>query len=120
MTNRRQPRYSKGQRIANRFRVHEALMGGMGEVYLCQDEQQMLPYALKTFQGSSPALADIFRKEVTSWIALKKHPNIVCCFRMEKLDNIPFMVRFRPSRALGQAKIEETFHPLLGDVRKLL
>jgi tetratricopeptide (TPR) repeat protein len=89
--NRRQPRYSKGQRIADRFLIHQVLMGGMGEVYLCFDEEDLLPYALKTFQGSSPELADIFKREVASWIALEKHPNIVRCFWMEKFDNIPFM-----------------------------
>lgn len=92
MTNKRQPRYQKGQRIANRFLVHQALMGGMGEVYLCLDEQETYPYALKTFQGSSPDLADIFKYEVVNWIALEKHPNIVRCFRMQPFDNIPFMV----------------------------
>jgi serine/threonine protein kinase len=92
MTTRRQLRYTKGQRIANRFLVHQALMGGMGEVYLCLDEKQTLPLALKTFQGSSPDLADIFKQEVASWIALEKHPNIVRCFRMETFDNIPFMM----------------------------
>src|SRR5690606_32041885 len=87
----RQPRYSKGQRIANRYLVHQALMGGMGEVYLCLDERDFVPLALKTFQGSSPDLADIFRKEVARWVALEKHPNIVRCFWMQTLDNIPFM-----------------------------
>lgn len=87
-----QPRYSKGQRIDGRFLVHQALMGGMGEVYLCLDEQENLPLALKTFQGSSPDMADVFKQEVAHWIALEKHPNIVRCFHMQKLDNIPFMI----------------------------
>jgi len=90
--NRPQPRYSKGQRIGNRFLIHQALMGGMGEVYLCLDEENNYPYALKTFQGSSPNLADIFKIEVANWIALEKHPNIVRCFYMERFDNLPFMV----------------------------
>jgi tetratricopeptide (TPR) repeat protein len=89
---RKQPRYSTGQRIANRFLVHQALMGGMGEVYLCLDEQKFTPVALKTFQGSSPDLANIFKQEVSNWVELEKHPNIVRCFSMEKYDNIPFMV----------------------------
>src|SRR5258707_1237824 len=92
MINRPQPRYKRGQRIAGHYLVHQSLMGGMGEVYLCLDEQTIMPYALKTFQSSSPDLADSFKKEVANWIALEKHPNIVRCFWMEKLDNIPFMV----------------------------
>ncbi|MBK9124430.1 MAG: tetratricopeptide repeat protein [Chloroflexi bacterium] len=88
---RNQPRYSKGQRIGGYFLVHEALMGGMGEVYLCLDERQDVPVALKTFQGGDPGLADIFEKEVATWIALESHPNIVRCYYMERFDNIPFM-----------------------------
>lgn len=30
-----QPRYQPGERIANRYLLHQALLGGMGEVYLC-------------------------------------------------------------------------------------
>ena len=41
MNNRRQPRYSKGQRNGGRLLVHQCLMDGMGEVYLCLDEQEM-------------------------------------------------------------------------------
>jgi len=90
--NRPQPRYNKGQHIAGRYLVHQALMGGMGEVYLCLDEHPPIePIALKTFQGSSPALEGIFKQEVSNWIALEKHPNIVRCFWMQELDNIPFM-----------------------------
>jgi tetratricopeptide (TPR) repeat protein len=89
---RREPRYQPGRKIGGRYRVHQALMGGMGEVYLCLDEQSMLPYALKTFQGSNPSLREIFEKEVSNWVALEKHPNIVQCFFMERYDNIPFMV----------------------------
>jgi len=93
MTNaRRQPRYSKGQRIANRYLVHQALSGGMGEVYLCLDEEENYPYALKTFQGGEPSLHDLFKHEVAHWVALEKHPNIVRCFYMKTLDKLPFMM----------------------------
>ncbi|MBZ0278967.1 MAG: protein kinase, partial [Anaerolineae bacterium] len=91
MTNKRQPRYKKGDHIGGRYRVHQALMGGMGEVYLCLDEEGFSPFALKTFQGSSPGLRDIFKQEVSNWITLEKHPNIVQCFWMQTFDNIPFM-----------------------------
>jgi hypothetical protein len=45
------PRYQPGDKIGGRYQVHQALMGGMGEVYLCLDLEEMHPYALKTFQG---------------------------------------------------------------------
>lgn len=44
-----QPRYRKGDKIGGRYQVHQALMGGMGEVYLCLDLETIQPYALKTF-----------------------------------------------------------------------
>ncbi len=32
-----QPRYKSGDKIGGCYQVHKALMGGMGEVYLCLD-----------------------------------------------------------------------------------
>jgi hypothetical protein len=43
-------RYRKGDTIGGRFFVHQALQGGMGEVYLCLDLKESYPCALKTFQ----------------------------------------------------------------------
>ena len=91
-----QPRYHPGDRIGGRYQVHKALMGGMGEVYLCLDLNTNHPYALKTFQQhhltNSMALQRSFETEVATWVALGKHPNIVRCYHMNILDNQPFMV----------------------------
>jgi tetratricopeptide (TPR) repeat protein len=93
---RRQPRYGPGDKIGGRYQVHQALMGGMGEVYLCLDLETIQPYALKTFQqrflGDPQKLRAIFEQEVATWVALEKHPNIVRCFYMTILDNQPFMI----------------------------
>ena len=48
---RYEPRYHPDDQIGGRYLVHQALMGGMGEVYLCLDLETNLPYALKTFQA---------------------------------------------------------------------
>ena len=45
-----QPRYQPGDIIGGRYQVHQALMGGMGEVYLCLHLETNLPFALKTCQ----------------------------------------------------------------------
>ncbi len=91
-----EPRYNKGDRIGGRYQVHQGLMGGMGEVYLCLDLEEMVPYALKTFQQryleQASRLRRAFEQEVLVWVALEKHPNIVRCFHMDTLDNQPFMV----------------------------
>lgn len=89
-----QPRYKKGDKIGGRYLVHQALMGGMGEVYLCLDLKQNYPFALKTFQFSylmNQKFREAFKREVATWVALEKHPNIVRCFYMDIIDNQPFM-----------------------------
>jgi len=89
-----QSRYKSGDKIGGRYLVHQALMGGMGEVYLCLDLEMNLPYALKTFQQrylTNPKLREAFNTEVATWVALEKHPNIVRCFYMQIIDNQPFM-----------------------------
>jgi serine/threonine protein kinase len=90
-----EPRYQPGDKIGGRYQVHQALMGGMGEVYLCLDLETKLPFALKTFQQrflTNTKLRAAFENEVATWVALEKHPNIVRCFYMDALDNQPFMV----------------------------
>ena len=91
-----QTRYQKGDRIGGRYLVHKALMGGMGEVYLCLDLEENYPYALKTFQQryltAGQGLRRAFEREVATWVALEKHPNIVRCFHMATLDRQPFMI----------------------------
>lgn len=89
-------RYKPGDRIGGRYQVHKALLGGMGEVYLCLDLEENYPYALKTFQQryltDAQRLRQAFEQEVATWVALEKHPNIVRCFYMTTFDNQPFMV----------------------------
>jgi len=90
---KRQPRYKIGDIIGKRkdqYRVYQVHMGGMGEVYLCLDKDQ-IPYAFKTFQATSPALRGLFEDEVKKWVGLGKHPNIVRCHWMGVFDNTPFM-----------------------------
>ena len=49
---RPKPRYQPGDRIGRRYQVHKALMGGMGEVYLCLDLEENYPYALNSLPYS--------------------------------------------------------------------
>ncbi len=87
------PQYQLGDRIGGRYQVHQVKMGGMGEVYLCLDLEEMYPYALKTFQQryQSQSLRRAFEKEVATWVTLEKHPNIVRCVGMDFLDYRPFL-----------------------------
>lgn len=88
------PRYQPGDKIGGQYLVHQVLMGGMGEVYLCLDLKTTRPFALKTFQAqylANPNIRELFHREIAAWVALEKHPNIVRCHFMEILDNQPFM-----------------------------
>jgi serine/threonine-protein kinase len=90
-----QPHYRPGDLIGGNFLVHHVLGGGMGEVYLCLDLEQNYPFALKTLRQQffgDPQMYENFRHEVATWVALESHPNIVRCFYMANLDNLPFMV----------------------------
>jgi len=89
---RPEPSYRPGERIGGQYLVHQAMVGGMGEVFLCYDEQGKRPYALKTFQRryNILGLKEAFFEEIGHWIKLEKHPNIVRCHYMETVDNRPF------------------------------
>jgi tetratricopeptide (TPR) repeat protein len=90
----RELRYRKGDKIGGRYMVHQALAGGMGEVYLCLDLQEKIPLALKTFHArylTNPKVHEYFKREAATWVALEKHPNIVRCFFMDKVENEPFL-----------------------------
>lgn len=88
-------RYKKGEKIGERYYIHKVLSGGFGEVYLCLDLEELYPYALKTFkqryQKDREEQHQDLEREVSSWIALQKHPNIVRCFYMKTIDKQPFV-----------------------------
>ncbi len=50
---KREPRYKKGDLIGGRFLVHEALMGGMGEVYLGYDSGHGVVPLISIYRKSS-------------------------------------------------------------------
>ncbi len=86
--------YRAGSVIDKRYGVHQIITGGMGEVYLCLDLETSRPYALKTFKAkylSNPKIHQLFEQEVGTWVSLEKHPNIVRCFYLQTIDQIPFM-----------------------------
>ena len=89
-----EPRYRKGDKIGGRYLVHQALSGGMGEVYLCLDLKEYVPFALKTFQQRFLENVDLrraFDSEVATWVGLGRHPNIVHCSHLDRIENRPFM-----------------------------
>ncbi|MDM8528576.1 serine/threonine-protein kinase, partial [Anaerolineales bacterium HSG24] len=86
--------YEKGDTIGGRYKIFQALSGGMGEVYLCYDTEWEEPFALKTFKAkflTNPRVRELFEAEVNHWVKLEKHPNIVQCEFLKTVDNLPFM-----------------------------
>ncbi len=89
-----EPRYREGDKIAGRYLVHEARVGGVGELYLCLDLRENLPFALKTLKArylTTPKVREYFEYEAATWVKLEKHPNVVRCFYLDKLDSVPFL-----------------------------
>src|SRR3990172_4677691 len=73
-----------GTLIAGRYEVAgRPLIGGMGIVYLCLDQQTQRPVALKTFRPEylpDRDTRDRFLREGTMWVDLGDHPHIVRCY----------------------------------------
>jgi serine/threonine protein kinase len=87
--------YQVGERIGGRYEVEETVAGGMGEVYLCRDHDSSTWVALKTIQtglASQPALRAAFEEEVSYWVSLERHRNIVQCFYLEEFNGRLFLV----------------------------
>jgi eukaryotic-like serine/threonine-protein kinase len=89
-------KYKRGDKIGDRYLVHEAIFtGGMSEVYLCTHLNEGLPFALKTIKSGdimNPKYHTSFEREIQTWISLENHPNIVRCFALEELEHRRFMI----------------------------
>src|SRR5690606_5081428 len=90
--------YKRGDRIGNRYKVHSLEKGGMGVVYFCIDLELDHPVALKSPLVGVDADAERresvhrrFLREARTWAALGKHPNIVHCYYLDRVDEQPFL-----------------------------
>ena len=88
--------YQKGDKIGGQYLVHQVIRdGGLADVYFCTETKIDQPYALKTFKPqhwANEKIRHLFEQEIDIWVALKKHPNIVRCYYLHMLDNLPFIV----------------------------
>ncbi len=71
------------------------LTGGMGELFVCFDQHNGLPFVLKTFRddvfAGNARLLPAFVKELTFWCGLRPHPNIVRAYGSRMLDDKPHL-----------------------------
>jgi serine/threonine protein kinase/lipoprotein NlpI len=84
-----------GTLLGGRYKVHDILEGGKGDVYLCYDLQRGDPVVVKTLPAHGvliPELRAELRAEVHKWLSLGSHPNIVRCLGMELIDDLPHIV----------------------------
>ena len=87
--------YPPGTRIGQYEIAGRPLMGGMGIVYLCLDLEEDRPVALKTFKPEylpDRAARDRFLREGTHWVDLGRHPHIVRCYRVLRIDPEVYLV----------------------------
>lgn len=83
--------YPPGSRIAGRYEVAgRPLIGGMGIVYLCYDQQEQRPIVLKTLKPEflpDRAARDRFLREGDTWLKLGRHPHIVRAYSVERIGD---------------------------------
>src|SRR5262245_34661447 len=87
----------RGDVIGERYKIirgpdeDRSLHGGMGEVYLCEDQQSAdHPFALKIFHREllpDAATRERFLKEADIWMQLGTHPNIVRAYGVAYLGD---------------------------------
>ncbi len=103
VVNQSATRFKSGNLIHNRYRVEQILIGGMSEVYLCNDTKRHRPIAIKSpalrYHGNREMMR-LFATEATIWSSLGYHPNIVQCYGVLTRIGAPMltMARILPSR----------------------
>ncbi len=84
-----------GDRIQNRWQVHQILKGGMGVVYIVYDHDWREVFAVKTFQDEvftrDPIVAERFKREALAWVNLDVHENIAQARFVEIINGKPFL-----------------------------
>lgn len=65
-------------------------VGGMGSVYRVHHKYWNIDLAVKSPLGfETPKQQEVFINEAETWIELGLHPNIVTCYYVRNIDNIP-------------------------------
>ena len=84
--------YRTGDLIENRYKVEEVMSGAMGYVYIGRDARQQITFAIKQPKESMLADRDLFSRvlqEADSWTGLGMHPNIVYCYFVKQIEEVP-------------------------------
>jgi tetratricopeptide (TPR) repeat protein/tRNA A-37 threonylcarbamoyl transferase component Bud32 len=84
-----------GERIDDRWEIHNVLQGGAGVVYIVYDQQFREPFAAKTYRDDvfelAPEIAERFTQESLTWVSLDAHPNITRARMVKQVESKPFL-----------------------------
>lgn len=87
--------YNLDEIIEIRYVVKNILMGGMGIVYVCFDNETEKFVALKTIQDGlalSMSGMERFLREASTWISIGRHPNIVFAENVQVFEGRPYII----------------------------
>ena len=88
------PKIRPGDRLLDRWQVQSAHAGAMGVVYVLKDRDGSM-VAAKTVRDELAGEARVrrrFAEEVSTWVALGKHPNLVDARGTIEVDGRPFLL----------------------------
>lgn len=84
-----------GDRIDDRWEIQQILGGGMGVIYVVQDNETGEQLAAKTYRDDvlavNPKLAFRFEREALAWVNLDSHPNVVKAKYVRTVQNKPLL-----------------------------
>lgn len=84
--------YQKGDSVGVSYQVCGLLgQGGFGHVYLADFRHTGRQCALKTFRTANRQTGDLFRREVSLWVGLERHPCIVPAILAEQIHGRLFV-----------------------------
>ena len=86
-------RFTAGELIEQRYRVHTRLEGDGGPVYVCTDVQSGKACALKTLgDEAAPRLQDQLEHAALQWIGLGDHTHVVLAYGLQKGARQPYVL----------------------------
>lgn len=83
-----------GERIQERWEVHQVQPGSLGQVYIVYDHDTGLPYAVKTLPlacADQPDLVERFVRAGEAWVRLEAHASLVRAHHVTMVDGQPLL-----------------------------
>lgn len=91
---RRIPDFCVGDCIPGNYVIRDVKRGGMGVVYLCDNEALQMGVAVKSISASRAQDLDSLQRlydEARHWISLEPSPHVVRAFYVKRINSRPFI-----------------------------